>query len=128
MLGRRGYAVWRGKVRALKAAHLGFGVERRNVGVLSRPFGDASPTCIARDVEHGRKGHGDAVSGGFRRGLAGRLFPQNRIERGSLGQWDGENRPVSVQNVESEEQRNAEPRFFDGDALNAVCSLRPERY
>ena len=33
---------------------------------------------------------------------------------------------MSVQDVESEEQRNAEPRFFDGDALNAVCSLRPE--
>ena len=46
-----------------------------------------------------------------------------RIERRGLRERHGKDRAVTVDHVEPDQQRNAEPRFLDGDSLHVVNVL-----
>ena len=45
------------------------------------------------------------------------------IERGGLRERHGKDRAVTVNHVETDQQRNAEPRFLDGNSLHVVNIL-----
>ena len=124
MLGRGGKAIRGRKVSALEASRLGRRHLRRDPGVLARALDDASPARVARDVEHRRKGQGDAV---LRRLLgrdARRFLPKVRGEQAGFRERNGKNRAVAMNDVEAHEQGNAEAGFFHREALDGARLVR----
>ena len=90
---------------ALEAAHLGYGELRDDPRVFAGALSDPSPARIARDIEHGREGHTDAVGGCLDRRRAGARFPQARFEGSRFGERDWENGSMPMQNVEAGQKR-----------------------
>ncbi len=124
MLGRGGDGAGAGQplgqAGPLKTAHLGFREFRANPRVFARPLGDPPPARVARDIEHRREGHIDAVGGCLDRRLAGAAFPQRGVERSRLGERDREDGFVPMQGIEADQKRDAEPCLFHRDFLNGM--------
>ncbi len=117
VLGSRADRIRPADVRSLEAAHLRARDLRRQPWIFSRRLDDAPPARIARDVKHRRKCHRDAGGAGLVSRHSRGALPQIRIERRRLSKRHRKDRPVAVQDVEAEDQRNAQPRFFERDAL-----------
>ena len=124
MLGHRRERSAVGELRALEAANLGLGHAHADQGILSGSFGAAPPARIARDVEHRRKGHGEPVGGGLLRRLARGQLPNLRVERRRLAERNGEQRAIPVNHVESDQQRDAEPRLLHGQSAASRARAR----
>lgn len=91
--------------------------------VLSRSFGDSAPTCVSCNVDHGIKGPVKSVGGRFLCGDFGILLPQLIIKAAAFGQRNGAYHPMSVYNVESEDQRNFKTALLHGNVLKMVDVL-----
>src|SRR5271168_4350533 len=113
-----------GEVSALEAARLRRGDLRRHPGVFAWALDDASPARVARYVEHRRKRQGDAVLRSLRGCGARRLLPEFRGEQAGLGQRNRKNRAVAMDDVQAQQQRNAEARFFYGETLDGTHLFR----
>ncbi|CAH1687467.1 hypothetical protein CHELA1G11_20043 [Hyphomicrobiales bacterium] len=82
-------------------------------GRFARPLRDSSPAWVTRHVQHRRIDPIDARGGSFPPGYPLRPLDRLEIEAGGLPQRDWENRPVAVQNIETEEKRDAEAGALD---------------
>src|SRR5688500_6981520 len=120
MLGTSEYLAWLRIVVALKTADTRACESGAQKRILSRAFGDSSPTRIAHDVDHRREG--PTQTGRvrfFRRDAAGTLG-QRRIPGSSLSEWYRKDRAVSVNRVEPKQQRDLQTRLFHRDALKLI--------
>ncbi len=120
MLGRRGHALGVREIRALKTARFCNCELRADPSVFAGTLDDTSPTRVARHVEHRREGQADAIPCGLLGSAARGFFPQDRVEQTGLRQRHWKNRPVAVDDIEAEQQRDSEPRFLDREALHGV--------
>ena len=109
--------------RALVALDGGPRDARDEIGVLAEAFRGAAPARIARDVDHGREGHVQAVGGGFDRGHARGAFDGAHVPARSQAQADGEDGPVAVHDVIGEEQRDAQAALPGGILHHAVVDV-----
>ena len=107
-------------VVSLEATHASGGHRRTEERILSGPFGNAPPPGVSRDVHHRRER--PVHSGGTRFGSGDRRgsFSGCRIPAGGFTKGDREYRPVAVDDVEGEDQRDLEPRPFHRGALQGV--------
>ncbi len=85
--------------------------------VFAETLGDASPARVASDIDHRREGPADAFRGRLARRVPGGLLDKFRVPSRCLGQWNRENCFISVDDVASEQQRNAQPALPHRDAL-----------
>ena len=106
---------------SLKPAHRGGSQKAAQPRILPGPFGDASPARIAGNVHH--RGENPVDAGGGRLGCGDRLGPLDELRIPGAGQPEGnrKRRAESVDRVEAEDQRNAEARILDGNALEPVA-------
>src|SRR5688572_12456843 len=88
--------------------------------ILAGAFRDSSPTRIACDVDHRREGPTQARGVRFFRGDTTGSFGERRVPRRSLCEWNGKDGAIPVNRVEPEQQRNFQPRFFNGNALKLI--------
>ncbi len=109
------------KAPNLRARHL-----HREPRIFARAFHRSAPARIARDVEHRCERHREAVGRRLAGGFACRALPDLRIERRSFGKRHRKDRAVAVDHVEADQERNAKPRFLDGDALHVVNGPRTD--
>ena len=116
--------IGRGRILCLVAAHLGLAVKAVHQDILARAFTDAPPARILRDVHHRCKGPLDSVCRRFPGGHPRRAFPQRRFEGAALRQRNRCDRPVSVNDITADQQRNSQPRLLHGDLLNMMYPLR----
>jgi hypothetical protein len=126
VLGRRRDAPDFAQARPLEAAHARLGVALAQVHVLPRPLDDAPPPRVARDIHHRREGPHDSIGrrlggGDARRTLGGLGAPGAR-----LAERHGKDRPVAVDDVEREEQRDASRRLLDRDPLQRSRRVRAD--
>ena len=108
------------QLTALEAAHLGDGHRRAEVRIFSSALDDPAPTWIAGDVDHGRErpvdAHGTRFAGGDR--LA--ALDRRGVPRGRHRNRHRKNRAEPVNDVETEQHRDAEAVAFDCEPLEAV--------
>ena len=113
-------AIRRGDIGALETAHGGGGVESTQPRIFTEAFRNAAPARIAREVDHRREGPIDADGRGFPRRNCLRFLKQVRFPRARQGQRNGKDGAETVDGIVSEDQRDAEPALFDGDALQPI--------
>jgi hypothetical protein len=101
---------------ALVAAGLGRGEGRREVGVFAAALRDAAPARLVGDVHHRGECPAHPVGARLRGRDLGVRAGHRRVEAGCLGERDGERGPEAVDDVQAEQQRDAQPRFLDGEA------------
>src|SRR5512145_985909 len=108
---------------SLEAAHHRGTEGTREVRVLATALRDPAPARIPTDVDHRSEGPVVAV----RRGLGGShrrpLLDQLRVERRCESQRDRQHRPVAVDDVPTEDQRDPEARTLPRDLLQAIPVL-----
>ena len=108
------------KARSLEAAGLGRGKLRCEPGVLARTLDHPSPAWIAGDIQHRCERQADAVRGSLLRRRARGALPAVRIEQAGFRQRYGENRAMTVDDIETHQQRNAEARMLHREALQGM--------
>ena len=123
VLGRRGHRLGGSKIGALEAADFRARNLHGEPRIFARTFHRSAPAKIARDIQHRRERHREAVCRRLPSGFACRELPDVRIERRGFRERHGEKRAVTVDHVEPDQERNAEPRFLDGDSLHVVNVL-----
>lgn len=101
----------------LKAANHGGAKARSEMGILAEALRDTSPARVATDIEHGGEGPIDSLLGCFIGRRASATFHKVVIPgcRESERYW--ENSIEAVDDVASDQQRNAVRALFSGDAL-----------
>ena len=109
---------------ALETAHHGGTQFARQIGVFAQALGYAAPTGIARDVEHGGKGPGDALFTRFGSCHVGTGLDHLRVERGSQSQRNGQYGLVAVNDVAPDDEGDTQPRLLDGRLLYLVNQFR----
>ena len=113
-------AVRRTQLVALEAAHLGDGHGGAEVRVFAGALDDPTPTWIAGDVDHRRERPMDAdrtrLTGGDRLATLDRLGIPRRRHRDR----HRKDRAQPVDDVETEQHRDAETVAFDREPLEAV--------
>ena len=127
VLGHRRERIRRREVGALKAAHLRLRDARAEPRIFSRTFDDSPPTRIARNIQHGRKGHRQTVSGGFLGGLARGERPGFRIEQRCFAQRHRKQDAMSMHDVEADEQWDSEARLLHRQTLHLAHMRRPDQ-
>ena len=120
MLDARDHLVGRRVVGALRRLDARSGEDRAEVGILARALGDAAPARIVRDIDHRavdlldadrrRLAGGDGVVGGRDR----------RVEAARGPERHREDRPVAVDRVVCEQDRDVQARLLHGDVLQRV--------
>ncbi len=90
------------------------------IRIFAGAFDYASPSGIARDVDHGRVRPLDAIVGDFDGGDARRAFGRIGIPTRGFGERHGEDGAIPMDRVVGEEERDVEPRLGDGDALQVA--------
>jgi hypothetical protein len=82
-----------------------------------------APARIARNIQHGRKCHGQAIIGGLGSRRARGHGPHGLIEYGCFTERNGEQGVVPMQNVQADQQGDAEPRLLHCQGLHLVHVL-----
>ncbi len=108
------------EVVALVAADHRSSENGRQVDVLAEALDRASPAWVARDVDHRRERPGDAGRASLGRRQASESLDDGRVERRGHRQGHRSDRPMTVDHVESDQNRDAEPGLLDGDPLQLV--------
>ncbi len=106
-------------VAALRGLHARGREHGVQVRVLAAGLGDPAPARLVRDVDHRAVDLLDADRGGLARAdaLVGR--GDAGIEAAGRAERDREDRPVAVDGVVGEQDRDAEPRLLDGRCAGA---------
>src|SRR5580700_6321890 len=110
MLDRGNNGVWRREAVALVAADIGTSDGGAQVRVFTRALGAASPSSIARDIDHGGINPVNAGGAGFHGGQARDIGDERRIPAGCSGKRDGKDGAEAVDDVGAEKQRNMQAR------------------
>ena len=112
----------RGAVQAgtLVTAHHGFTHPGVQVSVLTAALGNAAPTGIAGNVQHGRERPADTLGGGLDGCHTGSLFHQGGVKGGRQAQRNGINGVETVNDVAAHQQRNVQAGFLYGNALEFI--------
>ena len=110
MLGAGEERARRAEVVGLETAHAGAGDGGAKEGILPGALGNAAPARVARDVDHRREGPVDAGGGRLDGGDALAALDGGEIPGGRRPERDGEDGPVTVDDIEPEEQRDVQPR------------------
>ena len=124
MLDAGEHALGRLEVPTLKALHASSREQPAEQHVLAAAFNTAAPALIARDVDHWREGPVDTGARGFERRSFGGASRKIRLEARNLGEGNGEDGPMSVDDVAGEDQRDLHPRFPDRGILKNACHRR----
>ena len=85
--------------------------------IFAGTFGDSAPTGVAGDIDHRRVEPVDAESRSLFGSDPSAFSDQFRIPTARDGQRDRKYGFIAVDHVETDQQRNAEPRLLDGDLL-----------
>src|SRR4051812_28769853 len=99
------------------------------IRVFARALCDASPTRVARNVDHRRESPMHSGRARFGRGDVGRALGGRGVEARGFAEWDGKDSPVAVNHVEAEDERNLQTRPLDRGALKVVrffCPANPK--
>ena len=104
----------------LEAARFRGGKLRGDPGVFTRALDDPTPAGISCHIEHGREGERNSILRGFRGGAACRSLPGVRIEQAGLRQRHREDRAMTVDDVEAQQQWNPESGILDCDPLQGA--------
>ncbi len=123
VLGGGGQAGGGAQVLALEAARFRRGKLRGDPGVFTRALDDPTPAWIARYIEHGREGERNSILRSFRGGAACRSLPGVRIEQAGLRQRHREDRAMTVDDIEAQQQWNPESGILDCDPLQGAHLL-----
>ena len=109
---------------ALKPLHLRARHGGTQIGILARAFDNAAPARIAGDVDHRREGPVDSERAGF--AGSDSLVGNNSggIKAGGVGQGHRKHRAHSEHDIVPQQQRDMQPRLFDGNVLVFVGDLR----
>jgi len=110
---------------SLEAAHARRGERRSEIRIFARALDDTPPPRVPRDVDHRRKGPGNAMSRGFDRGDVRRSLDRRRIPAAGFGERHRKDGAEAVNDVEREEQWDVQPRFLYGDALQGAGRVSP---
>src|SRR5581483_2684430 len=108
----------------LKSSYSSCRHNRTKIWILSGAFDDAPPARVARYVYHGSEGPLQSRRSGLACCDALDLLDQRKVEAARGCERDGEDRPVAVDHVVSEQQRYLETCLLDRDALRGVDILR----
>ena len=115
-----GHLVRRRVVAALVTLDPGRGERRTEVRVLAAALGDPAPAWFVRDVHHRAvdllEPHGRRLAGAD----GGVGLGDRRVERAGRAERDGEHRPVPVDGVEGEHDRDVQPGLLHRDVLQVV--------
>ena len=110
---------------ALISAYQGLSDESAQIGILAVTLGDTSPAGVECDVHHRAVRPVDAV----RRGLLGcdacSLLDGCRIPAAGLGQRNGEDGLVAMNDIQSHEQGNAQAGLLHGNLLHGAYLVAP---
>ena len=123
MFGTRGNGSGSREVVPLKALHHGGAEDTSKIGIFTQAFSNTPPTCIARYVDHWREGPVNTRSCRFERRNARAVSHNIGVETRGLSQWNWHNGPEAVDNVATNNQRNAEAAFFNGNPLQLIDDL-----
>src|SRR5581483_12393073 len=97
---------------ALVSANIGLGELGGEEWIFSFAFGNASPTRIAGNVDHGRERPANPVGRGLMGGKVGSLLYKRGVPRCGERERDGKCGAIAVNDVESENERNVQARFL----------------
>ena len=100
--------------------HHGLGHAGIQVRVFTAALGNTAPAGVAGNVQHGRKRPAHALRGGLNGSHAGAFFHQGGVKGGRQAQRNGENGVETVNHVTAHQERNAQPGFLHGNALELV--------
>ncbi|OQB94374.1 MAG: hypothetical protein BWX86_01485 [Verrucomicrobia bacterium ADurb.Bin122] len=117
------HAVGPAVIVALETAHGGRGDEAAEIGILAIALGDAAPARVTRDVDHRRKRPIDADDGGFEGGHRAETLDERGVPRAGEAERDRVRGAETVDRIEAEDERDAEARLLDGEALQAVAQI-----
>ncbi len=106
------------QVFSLVSFHHGFCDPRSQEGVFTRSFGNTPPAGITRNVDHRRESPENSVGGSFLSCHTGALFHQSHIPGGRNSQRYGKGRPVAVDHIHADDQRNLHAALLHGNALH----------
>ena len=112
-----------GKVCALETAHPRFGNAGTQPRILAAAFHDPAPAGVAGNVDHGGKGPVEAVGGGFYSGVACGSAHEVQIPGGGFAEGNGELRAVTVDDVGSKQEGDAQAGLGDGDGLEGAYAF-----
>src|SRR5258705_646257 len=116
--------VWATDTITLKSAHLCCGHQSTEIGVFAGAFNNASPTRVARNIDHRRKRPVNADGARFAGSNALRPLHHFRIPRSSHANWHREDRVKTVNDVKAEDKRNFMARFCDGYFFQVIDECR----
>ena len=119
--GRYGAEV--GERAALEAAYAGGRQRRAQEGVLARCFHDAAPACVIRYVHHRRISQLYACRGGLAGGGTGAACHQGGVPAARLGQGNGTDGAVAVNDILVEHEGYAEAAVLYGLLLQRAVEL-----
>src|SRR5215813_11460173 len=114
---------WASELFPLIATYVSRCDRRAEVWVFPATLYNPAPTCIARDIHHGRIRPADpGVAGFFCRDASG-LLNERRIPgcRKSQRYWKLCAKPMN--DVEPKQQRNVKPRLLHGDLLHGISLI-----
>ena len=123
MLGAGRNSAGLGEVLALEAPHHCRTQNRREIGVFTETLGDATPARIPCDIDHGRERPVDAGPRGLPRSNPSAPAHDVGIPACRLSEGNRHHGLEPVDHVATDQQRDAESAFFDGDALQLVDHL-----
>ena len=105
---------------ALKPSNAGSSHGGTEVGILAGPLRDPSPARIAGDVDHGGKSPLEPGGRGLRRRDPRGALDGRRVPATCFTQRNWEDRAVTMDHVEAEDQGDLQPRLLDRHALGFV--------
>ena len=124
MLGAGGDSRWSAERLPLKPLDLGPGHRRPQEWVFAGPFDHPAPPGIASHIDHRGEGPADSRRPCLARADGRGFTLDGRVPATRHRQRDRQDRPIPVDHVEAENDRNLEPGFRDGDPLDRVDPFR----
>ena len=104
----------------LKPADLGFRKAGSEIRIFARSFRNSSPAGISGHIDHRRKVPCHAGSSGFFRCHSCGLLHEFGVEGSGLRDSDRVDGTETVNDIQTEDQRNAQAAFLDCDLLQFV--------
>ena len=105
---------------ALIATHQCRSHKASQVRVLACAFHDTTPSGVESYVNHGTIGPRYAVGRTFFCGDAGTFLDGRDVPRAGLSKWDGEDGPVAVDDIETDQEGNTQTALLHGHFLQGT--------
>ncbi len=125
MLDAGSYAPRLSQILPLVSPHHCGRIEAVQIWILARRFHHAPPARVPHQICHGRKGHMHSADSRFLRRHPGTPHGQLRLKGRPLSQRYRKHCPVSIDDVEHEQQRNLMRMLFHVSFLYPFCRVCP---